>query len=270
MPERPFHCTPTEQNAHPLLMRVSWEAHFLFDRIQLETNWHHRVPVDPENPAFSLRSKVFTTERRQRAWSERKVVGCLNELLAVGAVSLSEQAGRCWLVISQELQYKKGENRAAAPEKAEEQELPMRADGTAELFVLPKTGPPLLGTKRECTEKRLDSRKSRIDNDSARPAAEQHQSPSIESDKFSVPIEELNATTLGRRVGVFLGASQWLREAAASGREWLRILREETAELEEVIDQAERCRVELPNGSTRAKFIIKRLGERRVRCRTGT
>lgn len=83
------------------------------------------------------------------------------------------------------------------------------------------------------------------------------------TDRFAQPIDVLMSTPLGKRLAKFLGPSQMLKEARASGAEWSRILRKEADSLENLLDQAERICAELPSGLARAKFLTKRLGDRR-------
>jgi len=52
-------------------------------------------------------------------------------------------------------------------------------------------------------------------------------------------------------------------EAERNGAQWLRIIKDEGKELEELLDQGERCRGELKTGKMRAQFLTKRLKERR-------
>lgn len=93
----------------------------------------------------------------------------------------------------------------------------------------------------------------------ARPSGEE--SP----ERFARSIEELKSTPLGKRLVSFIGTGQMLKEAKASGAEWLRILREEAANLEDLLDQGERIRdAELKTGQARAKFLTGRLKQRRA------
>jgi hypothetical protein len=123
MTARPFVCVPTEVIMDPLLNSVSWEAEFLFTRIVFCTNRYWRVQVDPDDIAFSIRTLVFVTARRQAAWSVKQVAERLRELLAAGIVFREDYGMRAWVTVAERFRYEKGsrphEGPPAAPEQAE-------------------------------------------------------------------------------------------------------------------------------------------------------
>lgn len=121
MNARPFVCVPTEIIMDPLLNSVSWEAEYLFQRIVLCTNRYWRVQVDPDDIAFSIRTLVFVTARRQAAWSVKQVAERLRELLAAGIVFREDYGMRAWVTVAERFRYEKGARPHEGPPRPAEQ-----------------------------------------------------------------------------------------------------------------------------------------------------
>lgn len=75
--------------------------------------------------------------------------------------------------------------------------------------------------------------------------------------------EQLFAMPMGRRLHDYIGPVQMATELRESGAEWLRICRDETAELADLLETAERTRTDRTTGKHRAQDLTRRLGERR-------
>jgi|LakMenEpi03Aug12_release.lakeMendotaPanAssembly.Ray.scaffolds.fasta_scaffold566416_1 hypothetical protein len=82
--------------------------------------------------------------------------------------------------------------------------------------------------------------------------------------KFQRSPDALVMSPLGKRLGTFLGRMQMAEECVYRGAYWQRILSDDPDVLCELLDQGERCASEMPDGKTRAKFLSKRLKERKA------
>lgn len=82
--------------------------------------------------------------------------------------------------------------------------------------------------------------------------------------KFARSPDALVMSPLGKRLGTFLGRMQMAEECVYRGAYWQRILEDDAEVLRELLDQGERCAHEMPDSQTRAKFLSKRLKERKA------
>lgn len=82
--------------------------------------------------------------------------------------------------------------------------------------------------------------------------------------KFARSPDHFTLTPLGRRLGTFLGRMQMAQEMVQSGAYWQRVLEEDALLLEELLDEGERRAVDFTDGKSRAKFLSKRLKERKA------
>lgn len=82
--------------------------------------------------------------------------------------------------------------------------------------------------------------------------------------KFARSPDMLVMSPLGKRLGAFLGRMQMAEECVYRGAYWQRIIEDDTDILSELLDQGERCAHEMPDGKTRAKFLSKRIKERKA------
>jgi hypothetical protein len=82
--------------------------------------------------------------------------------------------------------------------------------------------------------------------------------------KFQRSPEALLMSPVGKRLGMFLGRMQMAEECVYRGAYWQRIIEDDADILAELLDQGERCAHEMPEGKTRAKFLSKRLKERKA------
>lgn len=225
-----------------------------------------RLEVSPDNHAFSVR-QCLKAPNRFRRWSEERIHRALCELRARGCLLLATANGREWLEVADRLAYCKGHKKEhpLAPLAQVPLALKTPPDGTLPLFALPDIGVRAEGEKSKAPESRASEARG-----AALPPGGGNRDMRLDSEKagnparFATPIEAITATTLGRRLNKFLGMAQMVTEAQRSGAEWLRILREEGPALEDALEQGERCAGELGNGLTRAKFLTKRLAERRA------
>jgi hypothetical protein len=257
---RPFITAPCAVwRRDPALNGSREDSITLFKEIALASDREWRIEVSPEAHAFSVRQLCFLCPERFRRWSEDRIDRALAELRARGCLILATANDREWLEIPDRLAYCKGHRKQEPLRPLEQVPLALAETSEASLFAL---APPSHWNERREEQSRKEPNL---------PAREPRPGESVavaipkSGNRFAVSVEELNGSALGRRAGAFIGASQWLREAQASGREWLRVLRDEAEELSDILEQAERVRGELPESATRAKFLTKRLGERRSR-----
>jgi hypothetical protein len=85
--------------------------------------------------------------------------------------------------------------------------------------------------------------------------------------KHARNVELLFGTGLGTRLAKFLGPQQTVEEMTRSGANWLRIVAEHAAELDELLQQGERSAShdpEMKTGKGRARFLTRRLSDRRL------
>ncbi|MCX6845051.1 MAG: hypothetical protein NTU84_00540 [Verrucomicrobia bacterium] len=86
------------------------------------------MQVNPDDIAFSIRTLVFVTVRRQAAWSAKQVAERLRELLAAGIVFREDYGMRAWVTVAERFRYEKGSRPhegPPAPAQQSEAFLPM-------------------------------------------------------------------------------------------------------------------------------------------------
>lgn len=82
--------------------------------------------------------------------------------------------------------------------------------------------------------------------------------------KFARPVEVFTISDLGNRLHRFIGPAQMIHEARVSGAFWLDVIATEGEMLADLLEQGERIpATELRDGKSRAKFLSKRIKERR-------
>ena len=255
MSERPFFtCPGAVWLRDPVLNGCTEDAIAIFKIICEASNRDWRIEVSPSNHAFSVRQSI-KDPRRFRRWSEERINRSLGELRARGCLLLATAHDREWLEVPDRLAYCKGHKAEAALGPPIQMPLAI-ANLEPDLFVVPDI--PMRAEQKESTAPESARRPSAN-------APENRARSSGEGTSFARSTEEIAKTKLGRRLAKFIGPTQMVSESQHSGAEWLRILREESACLEELLEQGERTRAEMPNGSTRAKFLTLRLGQRRER-----
>lgn len=231
---------------------------------------------------FALHCLMYSYERWQLPFDEVSLIRTidrknvlkmqLGQVRATRALFLGAEVGffvrapfdgEDGLLIAEEFRKfeseKTGANAAASPQLA----LPL----PNEMSVLPA---PLPRNGLRLDQEKIKHESARTRPEAARPNPTHPDAVMNRSDakggesRFARDIESLMASPRGRRLAQFLGMPQMLEEARRSGAEWMRILRDEGAALEELLDQGERCKADMPEGSTRAKFLTARLKQRRA------
>lgn len=254
MSERPFYtCPGAVWLRDPVLNGCSEDAIAIFKIVCEASNRDWRIEVSPVNHAFSVRQCIKDPNRFRR-WSEERINRGLGELRARGCLLLATALDREWLEVPDRLAYCKGHKAEAA--LGPPVQLPL---------AIPKEEPDLFAVPDIAM--RVKQKESKAP-ESARDPSEPQGNRALSSGKetsFARSPEEIAQTDLGRRLARFIGAGQMVHEAKQSGAEWMRIIREESKALTDLLEQGERTRAEMPNGATRAKFLTLRLGQRRAR-----
>jgi hypothetical protein len=259
MSERPyFTCPGGVWLRDPALNGCQEDSIALFKIICEASNRDWRIEVSPVSHAFSVRQCIKDPNRFRR-WSEERINRCLAELRARGCLLLATAHDREWIEVPDRLCYCKGHKPEAA--LGPPVQVPLALADEATLFALPDIGMRVEKKKSTAPESARELRKeaareSRTDGNRARSSGKESE------ERFARPIEDITATDLGKRLVRFIGPTQMVEEARKSGARWLQIIVERADEMENLLDQGERCRSEMPNGKTRAKFLTLRLHQR--------
>jgi hypothetical protein len=107
----------------PILNGISWESEFLFRRVVDNTNSRWRLGFPADGMENRIRGLCFSPARRSKAWPPQKIRSHVNELVGAGILRHVEHGGRCWLEVGEWLRYREGQNAAAGPPGADEEDL---------------------------------------------------------------------------------------------------------------------------------------------------
>lgn len=136
---------------------AEWEV---VTKLLLSSDRYHMVgPLDDADPAYSLRTRLFTTKQAFQRWDVRRISQVLQKLLALGVFERHLANGRLFLKVAKRYIYEKGGDTMGV-EKPEQTTM----DTPGELFALPDE-PPSLGTGSHSNANRIKQNKS---NDSPR------------------------------------------------------------------------------------------------------
>lgn len=264
----PNRTTPEFWNHDVSLNRLTRDAELFFRKLDLLRDDSHRFPIipSPQQPR-NLWSALYYLREGVRLTD---VARWLDEIQKAGAIAVRDSERGWYGEIAEHLRYQAEDFAKGVPrygprlEKPPEQhQLPL---GPVSLLK------PVPVTKPKSIPYDYDSGNGN-DHDSARvlpmkavpvESGNRALSSGEGNSRFARSPEVLMKSPLGRRLFTFLGMVQTAEECSRSGAEWERILVEEAEALEQLLDQAERMRAELPTGIAKAKFLTKRLSERRA------
>lgn len=237
-------------------------ARLLFYLIHHVIEDTHRFPIgpSPEKPLL-LHARLYALDPSQRHTATARE---LAQLMLAGVVLVRDSERGWYGEIAEHMRYRAEDFTKGAPRYG-----PRRAEPAAQPEL--RLGPmgvlqpaPVPVPKSKPYDYGIGN-----DNDSrpGKPAAvNRAQSRGDGESRFAREVSDLSSDALGARLQRFLGLSQMVEESLQSGAWWQSIIEKQPDVLRNLLDEGERVASsaggELRSGSTKAKWLTKRLHER--------